>query len=804
MGGSDGTRHGDVARGMRQPEAKPTDAQRELREAPERIAQLEMFERAFNAAPNPVFIVRARDRRLVWVNDAFVSESGYPHAQIVGQVTMEVGLYPHGDWHQKIWEGLQSGGRVRGLEVEIVTASGEKRTMLVSINVVDIHGEPHAVGITENITARKHAEDQLRLSEERLKMTLEASRTGWWDYTVVGEEVRCEASLCQVIGGEPLEMPSSREALRALVHPDDMPDVDRAYAEHVADPAAVLSCVCRVSAGAGEWRWVQLRGKVVAWDDRGKPARVAGTLTDVHEMKLAEAALLDSEFRFQSLVQKLSDAILVLGPDATILQDTPSVERMLGYAPGFLVGKSGFEFVHPDDIGVVQREFVRVAQRTNSGIPTEFRALRADGSCVSVESVADNMLDLPGVGGLVVILRDISERKRIAEERQAMEMRIQHMQKLESLATVAGGIAHDFNNLLTGVIGNAMLALDALPADSPTHASIEQAVLAARRAAELTKQMLTYAGGDRLSAEPVELSGLVEEMVGLLRASISKKCELHCDFADDLPILNGDPSQLRQVVMNLILNASEAMGSGSGVITVRTRAEHCDRGQLSGSHFGDELDEGMYLCLEVTDTGCGIAPELKASIFDPYFSTKFTGRGLGLAAVFGIVRSHRGAIHVQSEPGTGTSFRVFFPAANEAIQARDASGSTRGDAVRLGTVLVIDDEEIVRKVAAAMLRQAGFSVIEASDGEQGVEVMRRNRDCVQVVLLDLMMPKMNGHEAIERLQAIRKDVGIVLTSGYTKRDATRGLATERLAGFVQKPYTSEELVDVVAQAMRAR
>ena len=382
-----------------------------------------------------------------------------------------------------------------------------------------------------------------------------------------------------------------------------------------------------------------------------------------------------------------------------------------------------------------------------------------------------------------------------------LERQIQHAQKLESLGVLAGGIAHDFNNLLMGVLGYADLALMDLAPEAPAREYLEGIETSARRAAELAKQMLAYSGKGRFIVRPLDLSALVQEMTHLLEVSISKKSVLKYHFAEGIPSFEGDATQVRQVVMNLITNASDAIGDRSGLIGVRTGAQYCDRDYLCETYLDDDLVPGLYVYLEVSDTGCGMTREQEEKIFDPFFTTKFTGRGLGLAAVLGIVRGHSGAIKVYSEPGKGTTFKVLFPIADEAAECVDPEAEVRGEWQGAGTVLLVDDEDTVRALGRKMLERMGFSVLAAADGLEGVEVFREHCDDIRFVLLDMTMPHMGGEEAFREMHRIRDDVPVILSSGYNEQDAVSHFAGKGLAGFIQKPYGSVDLKAALRQVL---
>ncbi|MBN1478536.1 response regulator [Candidatus Sumerlaeota bacterium] len=389
-------------------------------------------------------------------------------------------------------------------------------------------------------------------------------------------------------------------------------------------------------------------------------------------------------------------------------------------------------------------------------------------------------------------------------ERQRLEAQVQHAQKLESLGVLAGGIAHDFNNLLVGILGNASLALFELPPASPARDFIKQIDVAAQHAADLTRQMLAYSGRGKFVVQALNLSMVVEEMVHMLKVSISKKVGLRLQLDHDLPSIEADASQITQVIMNLVTNASEAIGDECGVITIITGVTECDLDDLADTYLNEGLSAGTFVTLEVADTGCGMSQETLDKIFDPFFTTKFTGRGLGLAAVMGIVRGHGGAMRVRSELGQGTVFTVLLPASSK--EAEDTVTRTPQPLVwrSSGKVLVADDEMTVRELARRVLEQVGFEVLLATDGREAVELFRAHADEIRVVLLDMTMPHLDGEETFDKMWDLHPDVRVILSSGYSEQEATERFHGRGLAGFLQKPYRPLGLIETIRGVLEQR
>jgi PAS domain S-box-containing protein len=527
----------------------------------------------------------------------------------------------------------------------------------------------------------------------------------------------------------------------------------------------------------------------------------AGIVGAALERAHAEQALRESEERFSQLSENVADAFWLDVPGGPVLYVNRAFETIWGrdreefYADPGLIRRT----IHPEDRPAVYAAYDRAREEEYD---LQYRIVRPDGD---VRWIRDRCFHVASEDGVVTrvadVIMDITDRKRENEERRRLEEQMREAQKLESLGVLAGGIAHDFNNLLMGVLGNAGLALAELPPGSPVRQTVEQIERAALRAAELTNQMLAYAGKGRLVVEPVDVTHLVEEMAHLLSAAISKKAVLAYDLDRNLPAVEGDATQLRQIVMNLITNASDALGDAAGVIRIRTALADASEQAAALERGAGPAAGGEFVVVEVSDTGCGMDADTRERIFDPFFTTKFTGRGLGLAGVLGTVRGHRGAVMVESEPGRGTRVRVLLPAAAVTAPAARAPEPVPDGSALAGTILVVDDEEAVRAVARAVLERAGFTVLTAADGPEGIDAFRANPDGIDLVLLDMTMPSLSGAEVLGALRAVREDVRVVLSSGYSD-DETRS-RLPGLAGFIQKPYRPAELMAAVRDALTA-
>jgi len=512
----------------------------------------------------------------------------------------------------------------------------------------------------------------------------------------------------------------------------------------------------------------------------------------------ARQALRESEERYRIVTEISRDAIEVVNEAGDTIYVNPAMEQLFGYTPEECFEKKHrdwMDVVHPNDRERVSREYEQVEQGMETVYYAPMRIRHKDGSWVWINAIATSYLAASGERYILEVTQDITEQVEAEQRRQKLEEQMKEARRLESLGVLAGGIAHDFNNIMVAVLGNSDLALHKLPPLSPARPLIERVMKGGERAAELCSQMLAYSGRRQLAASAMDINAVVREMSQLLEVSVSKKTVVNYELAANLPAIEADATQLSQIVMNLIVNASEAIGEKRGAIRVSTGVMECDGEYWNNAFFSSEdMGEGVYVYFEVSDTGCGMDEETKQRIFDPFFTTKFTGRGLGLATVLGITRSHKGAIELYTEPGEGATFRLLFPAIQQPAEllARDAPvpEGWRGT----GTILLVDDEESVLEVGGMMLERVGFEVRTAKDGREALEVFRQHQADIVCVVLDMMMPNMSGEETLTELLRIQEDVKVLLSSGFHEQDVTERLSRASFVGFLGKPYTVDTLI----------
>jgi signal transduction histidine kinase/CheY-like chemotaxis protein len=510
--------------------------------------------------------------------------------------------------------------------------------------------------------------------------------------------------------------------------------------------------------------------------DRRVQVRTRELLDANERLAMAQVELQQTNAMLASLIDACPLAIIAFNLDGSVRRSNAAAEAM-GLA--------------------ANAECRALAGRASCGEPVDAREFvyEAHGKPIHLQVWASPILTQGACPeGAVMMAADVSESK-------ALEAHIQENQRLESLGVLAGGIAHDFNNLLTGVMGNASMLEGYFPPRSREAKAAGDLIAASQVMAKLTSQMLAYSGRSLLDIRPLDLSAEVGQITNLLHASIPKNVRLNLALGERLPTFDGDSSQVQQVVMNLVINGAEALGCKQGAVEVRTLVRRAEQSELAAGVTRPVPPGGEYLVLEVHDNGAGMDEKTVVHIFDPFFTTKFTGRGLGLSAVLGIVRAHHGTLMVHSSPGSGSTFRVFFPC-SALYRRRETEESAEGECGS-GTVLLVDDEDFVLRMAQAVLNQAGYHVLTASNGGDALDIYAAHSSRIDLVVLDLTMPVMGGEETMARLMARWPDATVVVTSGYDLRDTERRLAVGP-AAFLQKPYTATQLTSKVAEVIRSR
>ncbi|MGC4067723.1 MAG: PAS domain S-box protein [Polyangiaceae bacterium] len=752
--------------------------------------------RYFEHSPE-LFCTIDAEGRLLYVNPAWTRSLGLPEQAFLGHPYLE---WIHPDDVERtrlVVEALHMGTSASTFENRFRHRDGSYRWV-----------EWHAVGVVEaglsyafarDVTERHDAEARLRESEERFRTLFQLSPNPTAIVSLDGLRlVELNRAYARAVGSTRKALLEAKATCRFLCDPKILDSTD--------DPNSSggrFDDVEAEYAKPGEpMRLYRLSGRLVQY--LGEP-HVMVSAYDVTKLRRAELLAARSRERLLRVSELAQIGHFSANIETGRAIWTTELLRILGHTTSNVPASLAQlrNLVIAEDVDRFELA-LDAAHRLGSGQHLEFRVRRPTGEvrhCLMIVEATgeedDSDFQLHG------LIQDLTDLKRAESDRRRLEQQVMQAQKLESLGVLAGGIAHDFNNLLTSILGNADLALSDLPSTSPVRVYLEDIETVSRRAADLCRQMLAYSGKGRFVIQSISLNLLVNEMVHLLSVSISKKAIIKYDLNDDLPPILADATQVRQVVMNLITNASEAIGNRSGIITLTSGAMDCDEKYLStvvgdcGAHL-----PGQYVYLEVADTGVGMDRETIERIFDPFFTTKFTGRGLGLAAVLGIVRGHKGALKVTSEKGKGTKFRVLFPAHHDTAQQHEEKNARPDAWTGEGLVLLVDDEETIRSMGRHLLERAGFDVLTASDGREAIERFEKHRTEIVLVVLDMMMPHLDGEACYRELRRIDPDVKIIMTSGYNEQDVVSRFEGSPLAGFVQKPYKSGDLLPVIQSALR--
>jgi len=545
-------------------------------------------------------------------------------------------------------------------------------------------------------------------------------------------------------------------------------------------------------------------------DEAGAVTGVAKIIRDDTELKRSEELLQYQLNLAEAIANNAAEGLILVDKEGRLTFINRSAQSMFGWSQDELVGQLLHDRLRCRSaegnwLSSEECPHMKVLISGETLRSEEDFFLHKEGKLIPISSSVAAIASDSTISGAVLVVRDLTQKKSSEALQRENEAALQQAQKLESIGVLAGGIAHDFNNLLTGIMGNAGLARRALDSGKTEQAAslLGDVLSASQRAADLTRQLLAYAGKGRFVIASVDLCRLVSEVSTLIRASISKKINLVIDVPEDCPLVEADRAQLQQLVMNLVINGGEAIGDEPGTLTVRVRTQHVTERRERPRAEGFPIVTGEYVRIEVTDTGAGMDPETRNRIFEPFFTTKFLGRGLGLSAALGIVRGHHGAISVRSEPGRGTAFTVLLPVPREPRVSDRVSGHflVEHGLQGAGTILVADDEEGIRALVSNVLGEAGYTVELAEDGQQVVERLRDLGDDVRLILLDLTMPELGGAEAASELRRMQPNTPIIAMSGYGDIEVLQQFSEAGVDEFLPKPFTPEELAAKVRDVL---
>jgi len=711
-----------------------------------------------------------------------LSTGGFPGTQ----VAWEALLHPDDRARavQRVTESLETEAPVEE-EWRVIWPDGSVRWLAARWQALrNAAGEPiRLMGINIDVTERKHMEEALRASEERLRLAIKATNDAIWDIDLKAGTVSWNHTY-SILYGRP-ESANSWQFWIDRIHPEDRARTVDSFQAALVGGASSWNCEYRFRRVDGEWVHIYDRA-YIARDPAGNAWRVIGAMQDLTEQKKAEVALRESEERFRRVFEEGPLGLALVEKDYRFVKVNGALCQMLGYDEAELIQLSFVDITHPDDVRADVEFAEQLFKREVPFYRMQKRYVKKTGEIIWINLTASIILgpDAEPLYGLAMV-EDITELKRTQEEAL-------FRQKLESVGTLAGGIAHDFNNLLGAVGAQAELALAQLDAGLSCREELKAIGEVAVRGSEIVRQLMIYAGAESAVVGLVDLSKIVDEMLSLLKVSVTKHAVIRADLDQNLPVIRASAAQIRQIVMNLITNASDAIGDRDGVIRVITR-----RLTLTGESSPIALPAGDYVELEVSDTGRGMSPQTQAKVFDPFFTTKSAGRGLGLAVVQGIVQSLGGAIHLTSEPDKGATFQILLPCAESRADARGRAMSGDGEfavPAEHGTVLVVEDEGYLRQPIVKMLRKTGFEVFEAADGTSAIDVLRAIGGRIDAILLDMTIPGASNREIVAEAAKVRPDIRIILTSAYSQEMLEGLMSAPQIRSFIRKPFQLGDLL----------
>jgi PAS domain S-box-containing protein len=740
------------------------------------------FSRAFQLSPDAINITRLEDGMYLEINEGFEKMIGWTREELIGHRAIDLDIWVDLQDRRHIIDLIRTQGECSSLEIPFRRKDGRHIIGLMSGKSMEVGGVPCVLSIIRDISDRKASESALRVAEQRLRTVMANSQAVIYQLDPNGQFLLSEGLGLASLGLNPGQV-VGRSALELYAGDPDI--VDQIHQALKGEASRRISRV-------GDRVFDNTLTPVL--DTQGQVESVIGIATDVTERQETEEALRAERGLF------VGGPVMVIrwqsAPPWPVDYISPNVQALLGYAPEDLTtGRISFEtLIHPEDRLRVHQEADMQRCKGLTHYEQQYRLRNATGAYRwfhDFTTLAGQGSQAPYYLGYML---DTTDRRQAEDA-------LRQSQKLESLGILAGGIAHDFNNLLAVVLGNLNIAQMHLPEGAqarPYLAKMEATVL---RATELTKQMLAYSGRGHFVVKPYDLNEVVREVTHLLEVSISKKIRLRFDLEPDLPAIQADAGQIQQVVMNLVTNASDAIGDRDGGIHLSTSVATFDERELRSIYHAESLKAGRYVLLEVTDTGSGMTSEVMARIFDPFFTTKATGRGLGLSAMLGILKGHGAGLHITSEEGRGSSFRLCFPASEEPTALSPPATEANSSRRLQGRILLVDDEDRVLETIGSALSVLGLEVLFARDGLEALERFREDRP--DLVLMDLTMPRMDGREAFRAMHDLDPSIPVVLSSGYAAGDTIGTHAGEGPAGFLQKPYQIRELRLLLEQVLRS-
>jgi len=760
----------------------------------------EKFNKAFNASPDAISIVSVSDGKYIEVNDCFLDLVGYKKTDIIGHTSTEFNFWVNIDDRKLFLDRLAKEGSLRNVELRFRVKNNEMRDFLVSSEVLDIDGNLCSLNFIKDVTESKQLYDSLSENQLFLSDLIDNSGAVIYAKDCDGNLLFVNKKWEEVAGFRKEFVAGKKESeFFSEIASKQFRDNDI----RVMESGTCIETEEILEDENGKRTFLSI--KFPMRDHNNKIKGICGMSAEITDRKQIEETLRESEYFFKECQRAAHIGSYTADFENNYWTSSEILDTIFGIDQNYDRSIQGWlDIVHPEDRDMMCRYLREEVIAKKTTFSKEYRIVRNNDSETRwVNGLGEAKFNQNGeVVSLIGTIQDITDRKFADEERLKVEKQLIHAQKLESLGVLAGGIAHDFNNLLAVIIGHCSLAM-MKPQLAESH--IPQIETAANRAADLCRQMLAYAGKSQSIQSEVNVWELVNEMVKMLRSTITKNVSITSNISRNIPLITADASQIRQIVMNLIINASEAIGEAQGEIGVSLTMNSVKASPVQKDHLGKVIPAGGYLFLEITDDGSGMDEVTSQRIFEPFYTTKFTGRGLGMSAILGIITAHKGALQLFTQPNKGTTFKVYLPIPASESTAAEATEQNAQDSPwqSTGTVLLAEDEVQVSMVAKAMLEALGFTVIEASNGKEALDLYQKHAADIALVVTDVGMPIMDGYELFRQLKILNPYLPIIISSGFGDTVVTSRIAREDIAGLVSKPFSLVQLREVLKSVVES-
>jgi len=735
-------------------------------------------------APDAIAILRAGDGRYIQVNEAFCRLTGYSTEEIIGKTSLDLNLYPDPSDRLRLTEALECDGGVDALEVRFQAKDGNIMDDLVSARPIRFKGEACVLVVATVITSLKEAQNALRQSEERYRNILETMEEGYWEVDLAGNFTYFNEALCRIHGYPRDEVMNMN--YRQFSSPQDRGQIFSIYNQIYKTGVPAKFIDFEVIKKDGSVVMTESSASLIR-NSSGEPVGFRGISRDRTEQRKAERALRESEEKHRLVVENANEGIFIIQDEAVKFPNSRTKE-LTGYSTEELASMSFLDLVHSEDRTVFPEGYQDKPETEERCLSTQsFRLVNKKGEILWVElnHLPISWEERPAT---LNFLKDLTPQKK-------MEAQLLQAKKMEAIGTLAGGIAHDFNNLLMGIQGNASLVLLDMDSENPHYGNLRSIEKLVKNGSELTRQLLGAARRGKYEVKPTNLNELIRASADLFSRT-KKEISIHERFQEELWTVEVDQGQIEQVLLNLYVNAWHAMPEG-GELFIET--QNLTLSEYEVRAYG--IAPGRFVRISVTDIGIGMDEAVLKRVFDPFFTTRQMGRGtgLGLASAYGIIRNHNGVINVYSEKGEGSTFNVYLPATAKEI--RETAEPSRSILNGSETILFVDDEDAIVELGHQFLSRLGFHVKTAKSGQEALEIYRKEKEGIDLVILDMIMPKMSGGETYDRLKQIDPSINVLLSSGYSLNGQAQEILDRGCRGFIQKPYTLEKLSRNVREAL---